>query len=811
MNRATISLLALSLVACAPSDSPAQGGAAAGSSQVTPRTPTRWDARIAQADEAARRGDRAQATRLAQAIVNEYTQGTRHSSAEHVVAGRAYVLLSVGDAGAVRAALAAFDAGAAADDANLEATRRAGDLFLDKYNAPDARLSFESVLKRAPDDAQALLGLARVEEFEGKSSALATARKAVAANGRLAEAHAFVARLQLESELWDSAMVSARRAIAVDSSSMDAWTVLGAIGWLSGDSTTYRSALAAATRLQPRPSDFFTGLAEAAVRQRRYAEAVRLGTQAVEYDNLSVRALGVLGTTQLRIGQIDAGLATLDRAFNLDRFNLWHKNTLDLFDKLKDFRTLRSGRFEVVAPAQEADLLAMYITPLLERAFDSLQTRYGYAPPTPVRLEFYEYHPDFSVRSVGLNGLGALGVSFGNLLAMDAPSARKRGEFNWGSTAWHELTHAFTLGASEHRVPRWLSEGMSVLEERRALSGWGADVSVQYLAAFSAGVLRPMSQLNDGFLRPRFPDETAFSYYQASLFCEMVEQLKGTKALPAMLTAYRDGLGTPQVFQKVLGMTPGVVDTTFDAWTRAKFKVPLAAITADRTPSGGTRSEVAGARPGAAGMVSASGPFVDAMRSAMESMQRQQKDSARVRLERAQALFPEYAGGDSPALYLAELARERGDTATALRQLAIITRRNETAWDANLLESQLLEARGDVPGAMAALERLIWIYPYENTLHDRLATLATARGQHALALRERRAVIANRPADLLTARYELARALAAAGDATAARRELLQVLEQAPSFEKAQALLLELRGKSLDDALTAPHDGVPTP
>ena len=47
----------------------------------------------------------------------------------------------------------------------LDAQRRTGALFLDKYNAPDARASYEAVLQRAPTDAQALLGLARVEEF----------------------------------------------------------------------------------------------------------------------------------------------------------------------------------------------------------------------------------------------------------------------------------------------------------------------------------------------------------------------------------------------------------------------------------------------------------------------------------------------------------------------------------------------------------------------------------------------------------------------------------------------------------------------
>ncbi len=785
--------MAMSLTACAPTDSPAQ-------TRTAPPAPTRWDAQIQQAEAAARRGDRREAARLATQIVAAYTAASSWKSAEHVVAGRAYVLLSSGSASAARSALAAFDAGAA-DSSNLDATRRTGALFLDKYNAPDARLSFESVLKREPNDAESVFGIAQVEEFEGKPTALETARKALAITPTLSPALAFVARLQLEAEQWDSATTSARRALAVDSTSLTAWSVLGATAWLSGDSASYRSALAAATRIQPRPAEFFADLADAAVRQRRYSEAVRLAEQAVTYDSLSVRALGVLGTNQLRTGRMEAGQASLDRAFALDPFNVWHKNTLDLLDKLKTFKSIRQGRFEVVAPTEEADLLAMYIIPLLERAFDSLQVRYGYTPPTPVRLEFYRYHADFSVRSVGLTGLGALGVSFGSLLAMDTPSARDRGDFNWGSTAWHELTHAFTLGASGHRVPRWISEGMSVLEERRAQRGWGADASVQYLAALSADLLRPISELNEGFLRPRFPDEIGFSYYQASLFCEMVESTKGAKALAALLTGYRDGLGTAAVFQKVLNLSTAQVDQMFNAWMRAKFAVPLKAITATRTIAGGAPSTgPSTGRAPAAPMLTTGGAFIETMKAAMEAVERKQQDSARVRLERAQALFPDYAGDDSPAWFLAQLARERGDTSAALAQLAIVTGRNETAWEPNMMEADLRERRGDAAGAMAALERLLWISPYDNSLHDRLAALASRRGLHALALRERRAVLANAPTDVLTARYEFARALAASGDVAAAKREVLQILEQAPSFEKAQALLLELRSKPADAA-----------
>jgi len=789
--------MACSLSACAPTDSPAQ---ALTPSRATPPVPTRWDAQIQHAEAASRRGDRREASRLATQIVTAYTAANSWNSAEHVVAGRAYVLLSSGSARAARAALAAFDAGAA-DSSNLDATRRTGALFLDKYNAPDARLSFESVLKRAPNDAESIFGIAQVEEFEGKPTALETARKALAINAALSPALAFVARMQLEAEQWDSAATSAQRALSVDSTSLSAWSVLGATAWLRGDSMTYRTALAAATNIQPRPAEFFAELADAAVRQRRYEEAVRIGEQAVRYDSLSVRALGVLGTNQLRTGRMAAGQASLDRAFALDPFNIWHKNTLDLLDKLRTFKSIRQGRFEVVAPTEEADLLALYIIPLLERAFDSLQVRYDYTPPTPVRLEFYRYHADFSVRSVGLAGLGALGVSFGSLLAMDTPSARERGDFNWGSTAWHELTHAFTLGASAHRVPRWLSEGMSVLEERRAQRGWGADASVQYLAALNADLLRPISTLNEGFLRPRFPDEIGFSYYQASLFCEMVESTQGAKALAALLTGYRDGLGTPAVFQKVLNLTAAQVDQLFNAWMRAKFAVPLKAITANRTTAGGAPSGgPPNGRAPSAPMLTTGGAFIETMKSAMEAVERKQQDSARVRLERAQALFPDYAGDDSPAWFLAQLARERGDTTVALTQLAIVTGKNETAWEPNLLEADLRERQGDVAGAMAALERLLWISPYDNSLHDRLATLASRRGAHAVALRERRAVLANAPADPLSARYEFARALAAAGDVAAAKREVLQILEQAPSFEKAQALLLELRAKPTDAA-----------
>jgi tetratricopeptide (TPR) repeat protein len=772
-----VALSALSpLTACGQDRAAAQSTARV--APLPPRVPSpdRWAAEITAAEASARRGDRRDATQRASRITAAYEQGGARNSDEHLSAGRAYVLLGIGNAQAVRSALAAFDRATAADSNNLEAQLRVSELFLEKYNAPDARASAEGILRRAPNDAKALLALARVESFEGKGSPMATAQRSIASDPRYASALAFVAQMHLDAESYDSARVYAQRAIDADALSSAGWTVLGSMAFLNGDSATYRNAVAAVTAVQPAPAEFYTALAEASVRQRRYTEAVALARRAIGYDSLYVPAYGVLGTNQLRTGQMESGRAAIERAFALDPFNLWHKNTLDLLDKMASFRTIDRGRFRVVAPAEEADLLALYIVPLLEQAYDSLAVRYGYKPPTPVRLEFYRYHADFSVRTVGLAGLGALGVSFGSLLAMDSPNGREKGQFNWGSTAWHELTHAFTLGASDHRVPRWLSEGLSVLEERRVGRGWGADATVSYLVAMTTGTLRPVSQLNDGFLRPRFPEETQFSYYQASLFCEMVEASRGAAALPAMLRAYRDGMDTPAVFQKVLGKTPLQIDAEFDAYTQRKFARALAAV------RGSSPSDSSG------------GAFVATMREAAKQMNRD-RAAARVLLERAQAMFPEYGGDDGPAWYLAELAHSADDTVRALTLLEQVTSRNETAWEANMMEADLREARGDRAGALRALDRLNWIWPYDPAVHVRTATLAALQGDRARAVLERRAVVAMAPTDLLDARYELARALRDAGDIAAARRELLQVLEEAPSFEKAQALLLELRGK----------------
>ncbi|HEV8600245.1 MAG TPA: tetratricopeptide repeat protein [Gemmatimonadales bacterium] len=746
---------------------------------VRANLPEQRTAQVALAELAAQRGDQATARRLADALAGAYErEGSRWSAEAITAAGRAYVLLGDDDAEAVRAALRTFDAAVARDSGALEPRIRTGDLFLAHYNAPDARASYEAVVRISPQHPRALLGIAKVLAFDGSSGAVQAVRQSLAANPVLVPAQVLLGGIHLDAEEYDSANAAAGRALAADSSSVAAWALLGATAWLRGDSAGFAGARAGAGRVHPRPAEFYAAAAEAAARHRRYAEAVRFGRAGVALDPGAARALGVLGINELRTGAMDSGRAHLERAFARDPFHIWYKNTLDLLDELRGFRTIATRRFQIVAPAGEAELLALYLGPLLEEAYDSLAARYDYRPPTPVRIELFRRHADFSVRTAGLTGLGALGVSFGGVLAMDAPSARETGSFNWGSTAWHELTHTFTLGLSNFRVPRWFSEGLSVLEERRARPSWGAGPSVLFLAALKADKLVALARLNEGFVRPSHPAEIQFSYYQASLVCEMIEREWGRPALVTMLRAYRDGLATPAAIQKALGISEAVLAQRFASWIQERFAAPLRVI----APWDGKGPEV-------------EGELMSTLREGAAQLTAGHADAARTAFERATAMFPEYTGADAPLLALARLHRERGDRQAAAAALGRYTALDEAAWDANAEAAELLAELSDAAGAAQALERMLWISPYDSGLHGRLAVLAEQLGDFPRALRERRAALVAGPADPLEARYQLARTLARSGDSTAARREILQVLEAAPGFEKAQELLLALRGR----------------
>ena len=123
-----------------------------------------------------------------------------------------------------------------------------------------------------------------------------------------------------------------------------------------------------------------------------------------------------------------------------------------------------------------------------QEALDALSKRWEFTPKGPILIEMFPQHDDFAVRTLGLPGMiGALGACFGRVVTLDSPKARPPGEFNWGETLWHEMAHVITLQLSSNRMPRWLSEGISVFEEKRARPEWGREMDMPFARAMDAG------------------------------------------------------------------------------------------------------------------------------------------------------------------------------------------------------------------------------------------------------------------------------------------------------------------------------------
>jgi tetratricopeptide (TPR) repeat protein len=731
------------------------------------------------------RGDRPRARAGFEALVAAYNGDRARSADDLVGVGIATRGLGAENPDAFKDALKAFDEAAAAEPESLELRLLVGELFLEKYNSPEARESFREVLAANPRHPRALLGLARALDFDGERGVLDLLQKSLETNPRSPEARAFQSQVSLSLEDYDAALREAQAGLEANPASLDALAALASVHYLRGDRAAFEEARRRALAISPGDASLETAVAEACVRNRLYADAVDLARQALTRDPRSPQAQSTLGLNLLRLGRIEEGREALTLSFEADPYDVWVKNTLDLLDSFPRYRTLESGRFRLFVDAKEADLLASPLGTLAEQALSALEARYRTRVSGPIRVEVYPSHADFSVRTVGLAGLGALGVCFGPVVAIDSPSAREPGSFNWGSTLWHELAHTVHMQISAQRVPRWLTEGLAVLEERNARPGWGDDVSVDFLLALKGGRLLPLAKLNDGFVRPTSPEQVGLSYYQASLVVERIEAQKGMDAILALLRGYGEGRLTRELFESVLGTSMEDFDSAFTAELEARWRGPLAALkpAGDKAP---TRAELE---------ARAQDPQ-DFLANALVGRalyEEKRRDEAKRHLERAAELFPESAGEESPWWPLARLQKDQGDARGAIASLQRLVARNENHFAARLMLGELLEAASRRDEAAEVLESAVFVYPLEPKLFERLAALHEARGDRAGVLRARRALVALSPANTADAFYALAVAYLDAGDRASARREVLKALEAAPRFERAQELLLRIR------------------
>ena len=741
------------------------------------------------------RGEREAALEVFDRFIDVYNQSTRLESRELQAVAAGVAHLGATNPALFRDALMAYDEAIAEDPGNLEAHIAIGMLFLDSYNLPDARGAFREVLARRAGHPRALLGLALAADMEGSPEAGQFAEQALENNPALVPALVLRARSHLSGEDLERAEEDIEAALAVNPGSGPALAVIAASRLLQGDQAEFARIRDRALAVNPRDANFFVDVAELASRGRFYAEAADLARQGAALDSLAWNAFGVRGLNQLRTGEMEEGRRNLEIAFQGDPFNIWIKNTLDLLDVMDEFEVFETELTQILVDPEDGEALAIYMIEVAEASYHALADRYRYRLAPPVRIEAFRRSADFSVRTMGLTGLGALGVSFGSVLAMDSPAARGARGFHWASTLWHEMAHAFHLAMTDHRVPRWFSEGLAVHEERLAGTGWGMAPSLSFFAAYGEGSLRTPSELSQSFVRPRFPEEVGYAYVLGSLVMEWIEERWGSDAILAMLDGYRDMLPQEEVIQRRLGLDPEGFDREFDTWFRERYSGALRAADAMvelRATPGETRSAD---RTWLEERVSRS-PADVASRVALGALlvEAEAFEDARRHLEEARDIFPQNPDPRGPNRLLAELHRRSGDNEAEIAALRAHLANASGDYEAHLALASLLEQRDDIAGAVQALEEAVFVYPFEIPVHERLARAYRELGEGYGEVRERRVILALGPVDRAGALHDLADAQFRAGDMEGARVNVLRALELAPRFPEAQDLLLRIVG-----------------
>jgi tetratricopeptide (TPR) repeat protein len=727
-------------------------------------------------------GQEERAREIFQSLISYYDENEPQTAFELTLAARALVHLErYNDANDFY--LAAIEA----DSSFTEAHLGGGELFTEKYNYAEAAEFFRDALQINPNSARAHLGIAANKKIEGGAEMLASLARALEINPNLTEARTLRAAIELEAGNYDVAAAELEKALKINPRLLEAHALRSALLYLQD--RDFETAVAETLKHNPRYGALYDTLAHYATITRRTGQAAEFSRRAVALSPRLWRAHLSLGMALLRLGQMEEGRAAIETAFKGDPFNIWAKNTLDLLDTMRDYREMKRGPFIIKAAAKETDVIAPYAAELLEEAAAKLTGKYRFTPQGPVIVELFANHEDFAVRTLGLPGLGALGVCFGQVIAQDSPSARPEGQFNWGSTLWHEYTHVITLQMTNYRIPRWFSEGLSVYEERRARPGWGDDWNPHVLRAHAEGRWFKIADLDAGFMRPRRPDDVPLAYFQASQVVEFITERYGFETILRMLALYRDKTQTPDVLRQALKLSESEFDRAFAEYLESKARPIQQAFGA----------EVAGLaqlpREAVIGLLRSQENFALHLRAGALYKAEGDLESAVRHFKRAIELFPYYTGEGNAYEALADIYEKKGDRAAAAEVLELLVRQDETNLNAlkRLVALRLAEKNGS--RALEALRLSFYISPFDHAAHAQAGELLLDAGDTNRALAEFQAALALQPPNQAEANYNVARTLYALGKGPEAKRAVLRSLEAAPSYEKAQELLLKIVGQ----------------
>lgn len=675
-----------------------------------------------------------------------------------------------------------------------------GELALEKQDFSLAAESFRQAAKLTPDDPDVHLGLARSYAPSEPEEASKSLARALELNPNHPGGLLMTVDKLIDSEQYAEAKNVLDKVLAVNARHGEAWAYRAVMANLEGDAPGEQLWRGVALKDWPANPAVDHLIGRKLSQKYRFAEGAGYQRQALKLAPKHLPAKIALSQDLLRLGEEQEGWRLADEVYKDDGYNVVAHNLVTLRDTLSKFKTLEADGIVLRMEAREAEIYGRSALELLTRAKRELCAKYDVELPDRIVVEIFPQQKDFAVRTFGLpGGAGFLGVCFGNVVTANSPASQGENPSNWKAVLWHEFCHVVTLRKTHNKMPRWLSEGISVFEEEQARPfggafscptdgrSWGQSMDARYRKMVLDGELTPVSRLSGAFLDPASPLHLQFAYYESSLVVEYLFETHGLDVVKQILVGLSSGASIKKVLQQNVGSLEKL-DEEFARFARQRAEqfAPDAEWGPPELPPGGgpvALSDWLREHPN----------NVPALRlRAEELMTRGQWQEAKEPLERLLNLCPEAIEADNPYLLLARAHRELGETKA---ERSVLDRLASLDSDAVPVYMRLMEIcleTKDWEGLAANAERMLAVNPLLRAPHRHLASAAEALDDRSRAISSYRALLRMDPPDPAETHFRLARLLRKEGDFNAARRHVLMALEEAPRFREAHRTLLEL-------------------
>jgi len=390
------------------------------------------------------------------------------------------------------------------------------------------------------------------------------AETALKINPKQTDARAILARLMLEDNEYPNATEQIEAGLAVNPRHRDLRALQATLDLLLGNEEEFEAGMKGVLAIDPTYGEAFhlAGLV-VATRQRRYDTGVELVRRGLAIDAANADAHASLGIFLANLGRAEEARDALAKSRKLLPFeHPIRENFAEVLRYVLETMTEhRTEHFVFRFDPSEYDVLALFLPELMEQCWDDMVKRYGFTPKAPILVEVFRNADDFSVRTLGLPGIPALGACFGGLITLDSPQALPKGKFLWASTARHEFGHVMSLQLSKGQVPRWFTEGLSVLEEKPLDTGWGMDARFERMLfdEYHTNRLPKIASFDAMFRTGR----VAYAYHVGGLMLDFLQGRGGEAGIVKALRLYGEDRPMREVFRKAFDLELDEFDRLF--------------------------------------------------------------------------------------------------------------------------------------------------------------------------------------------------------------------------------------------------------